>query len=109
MFLWWFGTLAYMRKPYATDLSDAEWSCIEPHLPVPKGHGRPRTNSLREIIDAIFYVLKSDCRWRLLQHDREWRRAAHRARPEPAEGIDGRCVVSVGPAARVKTLTNHEN
>ena len=44
---------------YPTDLSDAEWTYIEPHLPVPKGHGRPRIHSLREILDAIiFYVLK---------------------------------------------------
>src|ERR671912_722563 len=58
-----------MRKPYPTDLSDAEWSYIEPHLPVPKGHGRPRTHSLREILDANFYLLKSGCPWRLLPHD----------------------------------------
>jgi Putative transposase of IS4/5 family (DUF4096) len=44
-----------------TELSDAEWSYIEPHLPFLKGHGRARTHSLREIIGAIFYVLKSDC------------------------------------------------
>src|ERR671912_2366408 len=37
-----------MRKPYPTDLSDAEWSYIEPHLPAPKGHGRPRTHSPRD-------------------------------------------------------------
>src|ERR687894_3158885 len=58
-----------MRKPYATDLSDAEWNYIEPHLPAPKGHGRPRTHSLREILNAIFYLLKSGCQWRLLPHD----------------------------------------
>jgi hypothetical protein len=38
-----------MRRPYPTDLSDAEWNYIQPHLPAPKGHGRPRTHSLREI------------------------------------------------------------
>jgi putative transposase len=58
-----------MRKPYPTDLSDAEWNYIEPHMPAPKGHGRPRTHSLREILDAIFYLLKSGCQWRLLPHD----------------------------------------
>jgi putative transposase len=58
-----------MRKPYPTDLSDAEWTYIEPHLPTPKGHGRPRTHSLREILDAIFYLLRSGCQWRLLPHD----------------------------------------
>src|SRR5215204_469225 len=58
-----------MRRPYPTDLSDAEWKYIEPHLPVPKDHGRPRIHSLREILDAIFYVLRSGCQWRLLPHD----------------------------------------
>ena len=58
-----------MRKPYPTDLSDAEWNYIQPHLPAPKGHGRPRTHSLREILNAVFYVLKSGCQWRLLPHD----------------------------------------
>ena len=58
-----------MRKPYPTDLSDAEWKYIESHLPKPKGHGRPRTHDLREILDAVFYVLKSGCQWRLLPHD----------------------------------------
>ena len=57
----YFATLAGMRKPYPTDLSDAEWKHIEPHLPAPKGHGRPRTHSLREILNAVFYLLKSGC------------------------------------------------
>jgi putative transposase len=65
----YFATLARMRKRYPTDLSDAEWNYIEPHLPAPTGHGRPRTHCLREILNAIFYVLKSGCQWRLLPHD----------------------------------------
>jgi putative transposase len=48
-----------MRKPYTTDLSDAEWNHIEPHLPAANGFGRPRAHSLREILNAVFYVLKS--------------------------------------------------
>jgi putative transposase len=58
-----------MRKPYPTDLCDAEWNYIEPHMPAPKGHGRPRIHDLREILNAIFYLLKSGCQWRLLPHD----------------------------------------
>src|SRR5215213_3977226 len=58
-----------MRKPYPTDLSDAEWQYIEPHLPAPKGFGRPRTQDLREILNAVFHLLKSGCQWRLLPHD----------------------------------------
>src|SRR5215213_8308580 len=37
-----------MRRPYPTDLSDAEWLCIQPYLPTPKAPGRPRVHSLRE-------------------------------------------------------------
>jgi putative transposase len=58
-----------MRKAYQSDLTDAEWSCLQSYLPAPKANGRPRVYTLREILDAIFYVLKSGCAWRLLPHD----------------------------------------
>src|ERR687897_2536255 len=58
-----------MRRPYPTDLSDAEWLCLEPYLPTPKAPGRPRVHSLREILNAIFYIARSGCAWRLLPHD----------------------------------------
>jgi putative transposase len=58
-----------MRKPYPTDLSDEEWNYIEPHIPTPKEHGRPRIHSLRQILNATFYVLRSGCQWRMLPHD----------------------------------------
>jgi putative transposase len=56
-------------RRYPTDLSDAEWRCIGPHLPKHTGQGRPRLHGLREILDAVFYVLKSGCPWRLLPKD----------------------------------------
>src|SRR3712207_4467184 len=59
-----------MRKPYPTDLSDTQWSRLRSYLPTPNAQGRPRTHSLRDVLDAIFfYVLKSGCHWRLLPHD----------------------------------------
>ena len=58
-----------MRKIYTTDLSDAEWACLKNHLPASKLPGKMRTHALREIFDAIFYVLKSGCPWRLLPGD----------------------------------------
>jgi putative transposase len=58
-----------MRTAYQSDLTDAEWSCLQSYLPAPKANGRPRVYTLREILDAIFYVLKSGCAWRLLPHD----------------------------------------
>src|SRR5215216_5813494 len=56
-------------KRYSTDLSDAEWECLKVHLPTPSKRGRPRTHGSRAILDAIFYVLKSGCPWRLLPRD----------------------------------------
>ena len=50
-----------MRKAYQSDLSDAEWSCLESYLPAPKANGRPRIYPLREILDAIFYIVRSGC------------------------------------------------
>jgi putative transposase len=58
-----------MRTAYLTDLSDAEWSYLEPHLPAPKIIGRPKIHHTRKVLDAIFYILKSGCAWRLLPRD----------------------------------------
>jgi transposase len=58
-----------MRRAYQTDLSDEEWEILEPHLPVPRAPGRPRLHPLREILDAVFYVVRGGCAWRLLPHD----------------------------------------
>jgi putative transposase len=56
-------------KRYPTGLSDEEWRCIRPYLPEHTGQGRPRLHGLRTILDAVFYVLKSGCPWRLLPRD----------------------------------------
>jgi putative transposase len=59
-----------MKRSYSTDLTDAEWKCLEPHIAAPSKRGRPKTHTTREILNAIFYVfLKSGCTWRLLPRD----------------------------------------
>src|SRR5215211_4573303 len=58
-----------MRRAYQTDLSDSEWSYVEPHIPTPKAPGRPRLHPLRESRHAIFYIVRSGCAWRLVPHD----------------------------------------
>ena len=60
-----------MKRSYSTDLTDAEWEYLELHVPPPNKRGRPKTHSSREILNAIFYVLKSGCAWRLLPRDLE--------------------------------------
>jgi putative transposase len=57
------------RKAYPSDLTDAEWRILEPWLPAPLTRGRPREVDMREILNAIFYVLRSGCAWRMLPHD----------------------------------------
>jgi transposase len=54
---------------YQTDLTDAEWRVIAPHLPKPCATGRPRAWPTREIINGIFYVMRAGCPWRLLPND----------------------------------------
>ena len=58
-----------MKRSYQTDLSDAEWKALEPHVLAANKRGRPRIHSPREILDAVFYVLRSGCPWRLLPRE----------------------------------------
>jgi putative transposase len=63
---------------YPTDLSDAEFTYIEAHLPTANQRGRPKIHPPREILNAIFYVLKSGCPWRLLPREfPPWRSVYH--------------------------------
>jgi putative transposase len=71
---------------YTTDLSDAEWQCIHYCFPKPSKIGRPREHRYRELLNAIFYVVRTSCQWRNLPKDfapwqtvyhyfRRWQRA----------------------------------
>ena len=57
-----------MRKPYPSDLTDQQWAVIEPLIPV-HSVGRPRTNAMREVLNAIFSINRSGCQWDMLPHD----------------------------------------
>lgn len=59
------------RKPYPTDVSDAEWRLIEPMIPRERKHkrGRHREVDMREVTGAIFYIIRAGCSWRMLPHD----------------------------------------
>jgi transposase len=54
---------------YETDLTDAEWAIIAPHMPPRSKRGRPPDWTFREIINAIFYVLRGGIPWRLMPTD----------------------------------------
>lgn len=55
-------------QSYPSDVTDAQWPLIQPHLPVPT-RGRPRKTKLRDVVDAIFYILRTGCQWRFLPKD----------------------------------------
>jgi putative transposase len=57
------------RKPYPTDLSDGQWEVLKAHMPPPSTRGAPRTVNLREIVNALMYLARSGCQWRMLPHD----------------------------------------
>jgi len=56
------------RQPYPSDLTDAQWAMLEPMLPPVKPGGRPRKHALRDIMDAMRYVLRGGIAWRALPH-----------------------------------------
>lgn len=57
------------HSAYRSDLTDAQWQLLEPHIPVAKPGGRPRTLNIRAVCNAIFYLLRNGNQWRDLPHD----------------------------------------
>src|SRR5688572_27254864 len=55
-------------QTYPSDVTDEQWALIEPHLPVYPG-GRPRKTDLRDVVDAVLYLLRTGCQWRYLPKD----------------------------------------
>jgi len=110
------------RKSYPSDLTDGQWGLLRPLLPPQKGVGRPSTVDRRDLLDAIFYLLRTGCQWRQLPHDFppwgtvssqfcRWRKAgawekveaALHARVREAEGRKPRPSAGVLDSQSVKT------
>src|SRR5271168_1704734 len=62
---------------YPSDLTDAEWTFVEPEIPPAKHGGRPRDVNVREVLNAIFYVLATGCQWKALPKDLPPKSTAH--------------------------------
>jgi transposase len=60
--------VAINRKPYRSDLTDVQWQAIRALLPSPAWTGHPRANE-REVLNGIFYVLRTGCQWEDMPHD----------------------------------------
>lgn len=57
------------RKPYPTDVTDEQWTLLEPMIPLARPGGRPRKVDVREVVNALFYRNRNGCGWRALPHD----------------------------------------
>jgi transposase len=69
---WTAGTRGDYVRPsgtYASDVTDREWALIAPLLPAAKRGGRPRSTCLRQVVNAVFYLLQTGCQWRMLPRD----------------------------------------
>jgi transposase len=96
-----------IRRAYQTDLSDAEWTLIEPHLPAPRAPGRPQVHPLREILNAIFYVVRSGCAWRLVPHEfPPWKTVYHYFRLWRVDGTWEKMHAALRERVRVRLKRN---
>lgn len=110
------------RKTYTSDVTDEEWAILEPLIPAAKEGGRPRVVDMREVVNGIFYVLKTGCQWANLPgdfppsgtvfyYDNTWRKqkgwqamnAALREQVRQAEGREATPSAAILDSQSVKT------
>lgn len=91
-------------RRYSTDLTDAQWTLIAPFLSQPRGgRGRPRQVDTRLIVDAILYLTRTGCQWRLLPSDfPDYRRVFYYFQKWSQAGTWQRIADVLRPAVRVK-------
>mgnify|MGYP001549237039 CR=1 FL=1 len=76
------------RRRYPSDLTDLQWAAIAPMIPDATLGGRPRKAVKREIVEAMLYLLRAGCAWRLLPHDfPPWQTVYHYFRRWQREGV----------------------
>ena len=83
---------------YASDLTDAEWALIEPHMPAAKRLGRPRETELRAVLDAILYIAALLLAGRAEPRHRRAGRRSQRTADAPSRRQPARPVHRVGPS-----------
>lgn len=116
------------RKAYKSDLTDAQWLLIKPLIPPAKPGGHPRTVDMREILNGIFYVLRTGCSWEMMPHDlppystvyyyfRRWQRQgvwqqinnALRQKVRKLEGREPSASAAIADSQSVKTTEKKGN
>lgn len=91
------------RKPYPSDLTNAQWKLIAPLLPAVKPGGRPRKYDMREVVNALLYVNREGCSWRAIPHDLpHWKTAYNFFRAFEADGTWDKLVAALRVEVRTK-------
>ncbi len=66
------------NQTYPTDLTDRQWDCIKNLIPPPKSGGRPRSLEMRQVINAMLYIVVTGAQWRMLPKDYpNWKSVYH--------------------------------
>ncbi len=95
------------RRPYPSDLTNAQWKLVGPLLPAAKPGGRPRKYDLREVLNGILYVNREGCRWRALPHDYpHWKTCYNFFRSFEADGTWDALVTALRVEVRTKLGRN---
>jgi putative transposase len=91
------------RKPYPSDLTNAQWKRIARLIPAVKPGGRPRKYDMREVVNALLYVNREGCSWRALPHDLpHWKTAYNFFRAFEADGTWDKLVAALRVEVRTK-------
>jgi transposase len=91
------------RRAYPSDLTDQQWDLLRPLIPLPSLEGRPPTVERREIVNAILYVLRSGCPWRLLPYEfPAWQTVYYSFRRWQREGVGEQILQSLRMQVRTR-------
>lgn len=89
------------RKPYPSDLTEEQWLLLKDWLPDAKPGGRPRDTDLREVVNALLYLVRNGCTWRGLPHDfPHWRTVYGYFRDWMKDGTWDQIVAELRPQVR---------
>src|SRR4028119_1817800 len=91
------------RKPYPSDLTDAQWRVSAPLSPNVKPGGRPRKYDMREVVNGLLYLAREGCSWRALPHDLpHWKTCYNYLRRFEADGTWDTLVAALRVEVRTK-------
>lgn len=95
--------MAAKREPYPSEMTDKEWALLKPLLPQRGKLGRPPRYALRDVLDAIFYVVRSGCTWRMMpKHYPHWRLVYYYFAKWHKDGVWARISDTLRERTRVK-------